>query len=191
MKKTIYFMVFSIIGLSLIGCSKPSTIFYDFDCHSSIKSSDLHTILDAKNNFSLDIPNYWKTELYIDEYASIFTTADTTKQLTKTYLIKASLIDAKLNLNKASIQTIKTNLESKKATTVASVKQGTFQNKPALLILSKNKQNKLEKTVLHLYISVSEKHYFEIEIHCYGHKNVEKRLCEGIKYINSLNIKEI
>lgn len=183
--------MFLIISFSLTNCSKPTTIFKGFDCQSTVNIKDLETVLDANNNFSLDIPKYWKTELYFDNSSSIFTTADTTKQLTKTYLIKASLISGKLDLNKETIQKIKESIEASNSESILSVKDGLFDNKQALLIQSKSNKETYKKSVLHLYMPISFKHYFEIEIHCYGTEKVEERFCEAIDHINSLKITEL
>jgi len=95
-------------------CQKENDIFNDFRCPSLANKGDFETVLDAKNNFSLDVPKHWKTELYLNENSSIFTTADTTKQYLNTYLIKATLIESKLNLNSQNIEKIKQSILSDK-----------------------------------------------------------------------------
>jgi hypothetical protein len=183
-------MVKKFVYLGLIiaftSCKNNKDIFKNFNCHSNANLSDTEIVLDAKNNFSLSIPKYWKTELYLDENSSMFTTADTTKQYQNTYLIKTTLIASKLTLNKFDIAKIKASILTDKNTKLISESQGTFKNWPALLLRSKSDKFKSGVSVLHLYAPISDKQYFEIEIHCFGPKNIDKRFCEAISIINSL-----
>jgi len=174
--------------LAFISCKNNKDIFKNFNCSNISNLSDTEIVLDAKNNFSLNIPKYWKTELYLDKNSSMFTTADTTKQYQNTYLIKATLIESKLTLNKFDIEKIKTSILTDKTTTLISEIQGDFKNWPALLLRSKSDKFKSVVSVLHLYTPISERQYFEIEIHCFGSKNIDKRFCEAINIINSLKI---
>lgn len=172
--------------IAFASCKNNKDIFKDFNCYNSFNLSDTEIVLDAKNNFSLRIPNYWKTELYLDKNSSMFTTADTTKQYQNTYLIKATLITSKLTLNKSEIEKIKTSILKDKTTRLISESQGNFKNWPALLLRSKSDKFKSGVSVLHLYAPISDRQYFEIEIHCFGSKNIDKRFCEAITIINSL-----
>jgi len=172
--------------IAFTSCKNNKDIFKNFNCNNSSNLRNTEIVLDAKNNFSLSIPNYWKTELYLDKNSSMFTTADTTKQYQNTYLIKATLIASKLTLNKVEIEKIKTSILTEKNTRLISESQGTFKNWPALLLRSKSDKFKSGVSVLHLYAPISERQYFEIEIHCFGSKNIDKRFCEAIAIINSL-----
>ncbi len=189
--KTENLLIFSLLLFAFISCQKNNDVFKDFKCEKSLKLKEIERVLDAKGNFSLDIPKYWKTELYLDENSSIFTTADTTKQYLNTYLIKVSSINAKLILSSAEIEKIKTAVLSDSHKTIGTITRGSFKAHPALLILTKSDKFKSGITVMHVYTPISEKLYFEIEIHCFGTKNVDKRLCEAINIINSLKIKEL
>jgi hypothetical protein len=187
--KTFFGLSFLLFGF--ISCQNSRDIFKDFTCKTPLKLKNIERVLDAKENFSLDIPKYWKTELYIDDNSSMFTTADTTKQYLNTYLIKATLINSKLILNTPEIEKIKAAILSDKHQTISAVVRGTFKSYPALLISAKSDKFKSGITSLHLYTPISEKFYFEIEIHCFGAKNIDKRLCEAIHIINSLKINEL
>ncbi len=172
--------------LAFTSCKNNKDIFKNFNCSNNPNLSNAEAVLDAKNNFSLSIPKNWKTELYLDKNSSMFTTADTTKQYQNTYLIKATLIESKLTLNKFEIEKIKTSILTDKTTTLIAESQGNFKNWPALLLRSKSNKFKSGSTVLHLYSPISDRQYFEIEIHCFGPKNIDKRFCEAITIINSL-----
>jgi len=174
--------------LALTSCKNNNDIFNNFNCSNSFNFNDTEIVLDAKNNFSLSIPKYWKTELYIDKNSSMFTTADTTKQYQNTYLIKATLIASKLTLNKSEIEKIMASILTDKTTRLISESQGNFKNWPALLLRSKSDKFKSGVSVLHLYTPISDRQYFEIEIHCFGSKNIDKRFCEAINVINSLKL---
>lgn len=177
-----------LILFSFISCSKNAGIFSNFDCP---QTSEISTkpILDAFFKFSLDIPTTWKTELYIDNDTSIFATADTTKQLTEAFLIKVSQIPGQLTLNQATTVTIKSEL-TKNQWQINSIQNGLFKEFNTLLIASQKQPSHLKTSALHLYFSVANEYYFEIEIQCFGDKNIDERFCQAIKIINSLNIKE-
>lgn len=181
-KKFIYLLLL----ISFASCVNNNNIFKDFNCKNSSNLNNFETILDAKNNFSLSIPKYWKTELYLDNNSSMLTTADTTKQYQNTYLIKATLIESKLTLNKMEIEKIKASILTDKTNTLISEIQENFKNHSALLLRTKSNKLKSVSTVLHLYSPISDRQYFEIEIHCFGSKNIESRFCEAITIINSL-----
>jgi len=174
--------------LAFTSCKNNKDVFNNFNCSNSSNLSNTEVVLDAKNNFSLSIPKYWKTELYLDKNSSMFTMADTTKQYQNTYLIKATLIASKLTLNKIEIEKIKASILTDKNTRLISESQGNFKNWSALLLRSKSDKFKSGVSVLHLYTPISDRQYFEIEIHCFGSKNIDKRFCEAINVINSLKL---
>ncbi|NCP20426.1 MAG: hypothetical protein COS42_09115 [Flavobacteriales bacterium CG03_land_8_20_14_0_80_35_15] len=181
---------FSFILMALMlcaGCSKNGEIFKDYNCKTSAVQTK--QIKDAYLKFSLEVPINWKTELYMDQSTSIFATADTTKQLSETFLIKTSLIPGLLRLNQATSDTIKSEL-TKNQWHINRIKKGLFKNAEALLITSQKQQSNIKIEGLHLYFSLENEHYFEIEIQCFGDKNSDERFCQAIKVINSLIINE-
>ena len=184
-------LVYFSLVLGLTNCDNNQDVFKEFNCKTPYKLNNIETVLDAKNNFSLEVPKHWKTVLYLDTNSSMFTTADTTKQYLNTYLIKASLVDAKLKLNKINIEKIKSAILSDKSVKIISQKRGSFKKYSAFLLKTKSDKFKFGETVLHLYTPISGAHYFEIEIHCFGTKNIKQRFCEAFKIINTLKISEM
>lgn len=181
---------FGIVLISLVtfaSCSKNDDIFKNYNCKT--ESIPTKQVLDAFLQFSLEIPKNWKTNLYIDQNTSIFATADTTKQLSETFLIKVSKIPAQLTLNQATTDTIKSEL-TKNQWHINSLQKGIFKKFNALLITSQKQPSNIKTSALHLYFSAENQHYFEIEIQCFGDKNTDERFCQAVKIINSLNIKE-
>ena len=76
------------VGASLLlcSCSQQSEVSKKFNCKPT-NFTNLEKIEDVKNLFSLEIPKKWKTNLYYDDLQSSIYTADTTKQLTETFLL--------------------------------------------------------------------------------------------------------
>ena len=90
----IIFAIFFIFS----SCKKQSQLSSIFEC-DTVNLKNLNEYSDFKQNFKITIPNNWKTELYYNEFQSEIFTADTTKQLSETYVLDASFNFGNLNFN--------------------------------------------------------------------------------------------
>ena len=72
--------------------------------------SNLETVEDVHKNFSVKLPDNWKTNLYFDNSQSSIYSADTTKQLIETYLVDITMISSKIDFDNPFILDYKNQL---------------------------------------------------------------------------------
>jgi len=174
-----------LIALTVYSCSNKNSLFKDYNCHT--KPIETKVIPDALQKFSLNVSNNWKTKLYIDNKTSIFATADTTKQLSKTFLIKVSLIPGILNFNKNLETFLKPKLENN-FWKINKIIKGLFIGSPALLFSSIRQYPIINTSALHIFVNAKNQSHFEIEIQCFGKKNKQERFCKAIAIIKTLKL---
>lgn len=178
------FEIFFIILITTISCTKKTELDKAFSCNNSTSFSETKTIKDIKNNFKINVPTNWKTQLYYDDFQSDVFSADTTKQLTETYILDTSWKLGELELNKE----FESKIISSTDMTVVNSKFEDIQEKPAFWYHLKGENKGYDYHVLHIFIKTTVDSYLEIKTSVYGNKNVEKRLCESIQLINTLEI---
>jgi len=184
MKRSKIGILFLLI-IAIYSCSNKNSIFKNYDCQ--ITPIESKKIVDALNKFTLNIPNNWKTELYIDKGSSIFVTADTTKQLSKAFIIKVSSISGALNFDKnlgstLKVKLVESNWKNDKITA------GFFESHHALLLKSTKQNSNIKTNALHLFFNAKNDSHFEIEIQCFGDKNIQNRFCKAIFVIKTLKL---
>jgi len=176
--------LFTILILTIISCSKQSELREAFNCNVDPAENTV-AVYDFNKNFKLNIPNNWKTELYYDKYQSEIFTADTTKQLTSTFILDASFNLGALNFDEDfqkktdSILTAK-NLQKLKFGNVS------FQSKPAFWYLAKGEKNNFNYHQLNLTVQLSENTYFNAYSEIYGEDHIEIRICEAIAILETI-----
>lgn len=176
------FVIIFIFLTFLISCQKKSALDKSFNCNSSIASLKTKVIKDVKKNFRLHIPTNWKTKLYYDEFQSDIFSADTTKQLTQTYILDASWKMGNLEFNSEFEQKIKENTQFE----ILNSKYEKFKGKNAYWYLSKGKNKGFDYQILKIFIKTGVDSYLEIYTEVYGDKNIKDRLCESIALINTI-----
>jgi len=176
---------FGIVLLILItttSCAKKTALETTFDCSNSVSFSDTKKVKDVKKNFTISVPTNWKTQLYYDEFQSDIFTADTTKQLSETYILDTSWKLGELKLDAE----FESKLLSSTDLAVVGSKFEDIQEKPAFWYVLKGENKGFDYQVLQIYIKTSVDTYLEIKTEVYGTENVEKRLCESIQIIKSI-----
>lgn len=176
------FGIFFLFLISITSCSKKTVLETTFDCNNSSSITNTKRIKDVKKNFKISIPTSWKTQLYYDEFQSDIFTADTTKELTKTYILDSSWKMGELKLNKEFEATVKEKTELE----IVKSKFENIQNKPAFWYLAKGKQKGFDYQLLKIYIKTNVDSYLEISTEVYGNKDVNKRICESINLIKTI-----
>ena len=178
---------FGIVLLILItatSCKEKTVLEANFNCSSSVSFSDTKTVKDVKKNFKINVPKNWKTQLYYDEFQSDIFTADTTKQLSETYILDTSWKLGELKLDTE----FETKILSNSDLSIVNSKFENIQNIPAFWYVKKGEKKGFDYQVLHLFLKTSVDTYLEVKTEVYGDKNVEKRLCESIQLIKTLEI---
>ena len=181
MKKYWIILIASVV---VISCSKQTALEKTFNCKATNLES-LKPMLDFNKNFSINIPTDWKTNLYYNEFQSEIFTADTTKQLTDTYILNTSFNYGTLQLNHefyAKTDSIFNSLNLKK------VNSGNiqFQDKPSYWQIVKGEKNGFPYQQFSLYVVLSKNTYFNAVTEVYGETAINDRICESIAIINQI-----
>ncbi|MDD3721543.1 MAG: hypothetical protein PHW92_03510 [Lutibacter sp.] len=181
MKNIIFFsLIFSLIS----GCSKQSEIAKKMNCSPTIYKNTKQ-IADFNKNFTLDIPSSWKTELYFDNYQSEIFTADTLKQLSETFILVASFNLGDLNFDSDFHHRKDSVLNASKLKLIDSG-NASFQSKPSYWYISKGTKNNFEYHRFTMMSKLSENTYFSAYAEIYGSENIDKRICESISLLESI-----
>jgi len=165
-------------------CSNKSELSKSFNCETSEIKNDKE-YLDFKNNFKLKLPSTWKTNKYYSEFQSEIFSADTTKQLSESFIFDASYNFGNLKLDADYVKKTDSVL---RMNNLEKIKSGQilFQNKPALWYVVKGKKNGFPYHQFNLMVENTETTYFSVYSEIYGDKNIEERICESISIIDKI-----
>jgi len=179
---------YGLILLLILACANQSDIAKKMNC-SPTTYKNAKEITDFNKNFTLNIPSNWKTELYFDNYQSEIFTADTLKQLSETYILAASYnlgtldFDSDFHHRKDSVLTAN-NLK------ITASGNESFQSKPSFWYISKGIKNNFDYHRFTVLTKLSENTYFSAYSEIYGNANVDKRICESISLLESIQFLE-
>lgn len=193
MKMNFYYKIKNIafcglIFLLILGCSKQSEIGKKMNC-SPTTYKNTKQITDFNKNFTLNIPSNWKTELYFDNYQSEIITADTIKQLSDTFILSASFDMGALNFDSDFHRRKDSVLKVNNLKIIDSGSQ-TFQSKPSFWYVTKGTKNNFEYHRFTVLTKISENTYFSAYSEIYGNSNIDKRICESISLLESIQFLE-
>lgn len=179
-----YILIFLLIS----ACSKQSEIGKKMNC-SPTSYKNTKQITDFNKNFTLDIPNTWKTELYFDNYQSEIFTADTIKQLSETYILAASFNFGTLNFD-SDFHHRKDSVLNANSLKIIDSGNESFQKKPSFWYISKGTKNNFDYHRFTVLMKISENTYFSAYSEIYGNANIDKRICESISLLESIQFLE-
>lgn len=179
---------YGVIILLLSGCSKQSEIGKKMNCGPTIYENTKQ-ITDFNKNFTLNIPSNWKTELYFDNYQSEIFTADTIKELSKSFILAASFNLGALNFDGDFHQRKDSVLSANNLKIIDSGNQS-FQSKPSFWYVSKGTKNNFGYHRFTVMTKLSENTYFSAYAEIYGNTNIDKRICESISLLESIQFLE-
>jgi hypothetical protein len=185
MKITRYFLASAVILFTIFSCKNTSNLSTTFNCKTS-NFSNLEKIADIKKQFRLNIPKNWNTRLYYDDIQTQIYTADTTKQLSQTYILDVAFNSGELILDNAFKNKILSNLKQNEQLENLKFQFDTFHKKPSIWFLSKGKKSNLSYHFFQLFILNSPTDYYEITTKIYGDEFVEDRLCESISLMDEI-----
>jgi len=180
MRKILLFLII----ISFISCSEKSELSNTFNCEST-NNALKKTITDFNKNFEIDIPTHWKTELYYSQSSSEIYSADTTKQLTETYILDVSQNLGELNLDDAFFKKNDSILAKKNLLKINS-KNITFREKEAYYYITQEIKQNFIVNRLNLLIKTSTNQYISAYCEVYGKDQIEERLCDGISVLNTI-----
>ncbi|MFB9271466.1 MULTISPECIES: hypothetical protein [Flavobacteriaceae] len=181
MKKNI---VFIIVLFLVFSCKKQSELSETFNCNiSKINNSEIFS--DFKKNFKIRIPTNWKTKLYYDDFQSEIFTADTTKQLSETYILDAAFNYGSLEFNKDFYKKTDSILA---VSNLQKVKDGTiqFKSKSAYWYLVTGTKKGFNYNQFNLMVKLSKETYFTAYSEIYGTDKIDERICESILILENI-----
>lgn len=182
MRRFIYFFIFSAL---LAGCRPSSTLKKDFSCPRSSALTNTETVLDFKENFSVELPRSWKTSLYYDDYKSEIFSADTTQVFQNAYVLEFGLFNGTVQINPDFQKKVHEKTLEKQLVLVKD-KFADFHKHKGYYHLGKGFDKGTQITVFQYYIQVSNTQYLLAKSEIYGTEQVDERLCESIELINSI-----
>lgn len=179
---------YGLIFLFIFGCSNQSEIGKKMNC-SATTYKNTKEITDFNKNFTLNIPSNWKTELYFDNYQSEIFTADILKQLSETYILAVSHNLGTLNFDSDFHRRKDSVLRVNNLKMIDSGDQ-TFQSKPSFWYVAKGTKNNFAYQRFTVMTKLSENTYFSAYAEIYGNTNIDKRICESISLLESVQFLE-
>ncbi len=185
MKLKLGFLVSFLIFV--IGCNTkkeyPETLLNKtFHCKADLNFNNLKSTKDIKNNFTIQLPENWKTNTYFDDKQSDIYTADTTKTLNSTYILNVSHYQEAIKLDQELVE--KSNSYPNLELIFSEFEK--FKGKPSYWHFSKGYKESIDYQMLNLYVKLDDNAYVVITLEIYGNENVQVRTCEAIQLINTI-----
>ncbi|MCK0131177.1 hypothetical protein MWU59_06625 [Flavobacteriaceae bacterium F08102] len=179
------FLLLLLIIVTLVSCEK-NELREEFNCNTyGFANLKKHT--DFLKHFKIQLPSDWKTNFYYDEYSSAIYSADTTKELTETFILNASWKQGELYLTDDFVKRIDTlNSQDSLKTTRSTFTK--IKNKLSYLNLSEGKSNGYPFQHLQIYIKLGVDDYLMLSSQIYGVENVQERLCKSIDLFNRIEL---
>lgn len=170
--------------LLFISCKKQSQLSEKFNC-SNFKIENSIEVLDFNKNFKMTIPSNWKSNLYFSEFESEIFTADTLKQLTKSFILGTSFNLGSLDLDSNFHEKVDSTI-SKNNLQIINSGSESFQSKPTYWYVTKGVKNGFTHHQFNLIAKLSENSYFKGYSEVYGDTNIEDRICESISILEKI-----
>ena len=186
MKRIIILMM---IAVGLISCGK-NDVLKEFDCKSKSNIGSIKESRDILKKFKIDLPVSWKKQLYYDQYKSQIYAADTTKQLTETYILDIAWHQGELYFDDSFEQKINDTLRINEKLVPVKSGFGKFHKKDMYWNLSTGLYNNYPYNYLQVYIKFEIDEYFLLTTKVYGDQNVDERLCESLMVTDKIKFIE-
>jgi len=180
-----HFLLLFLITFTLISCEK-NDVADAFDCNSSIHFSETKEMNDVLKKFKIDIPIDWNSKLYYDEYKSVLYSADTTKNLSETYIVEITWHQGELELNEDLDQKVQEAIDTKEELQTLRSGFGKFKKFPAYYNLANGKSMDFEYFYLQVYLQTKPDEYFTLTTKIYGNEFVDERICASIAVFNEI-----
>ena len=183
-----FFIIF-IIFSTLISCQKDN-LAEAFDCKGTTNFSKTKEFTDVLKHFKINIPSNWNTELYYDELQSELYSADTSKQLSKTYIIDITWHQGELIFNDDFEQKMIQNLKSKEQLKVVKSGRTKFKKLPSYYNLSQGKSLNHEYHFFQIFVKSKVDEYYTLTAKIYGSEFVNERICASTSLFKNITFLE-
>ncbi len=185
--KYIFSLIILIITLS--GCQKDS-IKKSFDCNTTTNYANTEEVQGILNHFKIEIPSNWKSELYFDKTQSRFYSADTTRELTETYIIDVTWHQGEIQFNNDFDVLVMNDLKQNQQLIPIKSGFGDFRDIPAYYNLSKGMHSDFEYHFFQIFLKTSVDEYFTLTTKVYGTEFVDERICASISLFENITFLE-
>ncbi len=173
-----------LIGFAFLSCSKQPYLSENFNCSINLYPNTT-TVSDFNKNFILKVPTNWKTNLYYTNFQSEIFIADTTKQLTESFIFVASFHLGNLNFDTPFYKKTDSLLHKNNLLLIDSGKQS-FQKKPTYWYVVKGIKKGFTFHQFNLLVKLSENTYFSAYSEIYGNTKIKERICKSLSIINKI-----
>ncbi|MCK5638817.1 MAG: hypothetical protein KAH67_08900 [Flavobacteriaceae bacterium] len=178
---------FLIIVIVLItSCKKDDGIKNAFDCNTPSQFTNAKEYKDVLSKFKLKIPKYWKTNLYFDEFRSEIYSADTTKQLSETYIIDVTWHRGELRFDEEFEEKINENITKKGNLITLNSGYGRFKRHKSYFNLSVGENTDITYHYLQIFMKYNTDEYYTFTTKIYGEDFVSERICTSIQVFENI-----
>jgi len=181
-----YFLVFFILITTLISCNEKQTVSSAFDCTTTTRLTKTKAYKDVLSHFKIDMPKSWKTKLYYSEFQSEVYSADTTKQLTETYIADITWHQGELNFDEEFEQKINEIIFEKEKLEIVQFGYADFLKHKSYYNLSVGKNTDITYHYLQIYMQYKNDVYYTFTTKIYGDDFVSERICASISLFKSI-----
>jgi len=183
--KFIFYLFLTISILS--SCDKKVTIENAFECNAPSHYTSTKQYKDVLKHFKINIPKKWKTSLYYDEFRSEIYSADTTKQLSETYIADITWHQGELVFNEDFEQNITQIAVKKDKLDIIQSGYGEFIKHKSYYMLSVGKNSDISYHYLQIYLQYNVDEYYTFTSKIYGDEFVNERICASISLFKTID----
>lgn len=156
----------------------------EFECDTPAHYTQKKTYKDVLSHFEIEVPKSWKSELYYDEYQSAIYTADTTKELSDSFILDITWHQGELVLDKDF--EVRVAQKASRSLRLIPVKSGfgEYLGHPAYYHIATGKQGDLNWHFLEIYVQHKVDEYYTFTSKIYGNEFVNERICASFSVFN-------
>ena len=182
-----YLFALLIMIITLSGCQNKS-IKDSFECNTKTNFANTEEIKAMLGHFKIQLPSDWKSELYYDEFQSRVYSADTTKQLTETYVIDVTWHQGEIQFNNDFETLVLNDLKINQQLSPLKSGFGSFMDYPGYFNLSIGNQSGFDHHFFQIFIKTAPDEYYTFTTKVYGSEFVEERICASISIFENISI---
>ncbi len=171
----------------LLGGCKNSKFEREFNCDTPMSFSNTKTYKDVLGHFEIDIPKNWKTSLYYDEYQSKLYTADTTRNLSESYIIDVTWHQGELIIDDDLERLVSEQVGREFNLIPVKAGEGEFLDYPAYYHISTGQKNNMNWHYLQIYLKYEPDEYYTLTSKIYGDELVTERICASFAVFKELD----
>ena len=179
------FFALLILLISMSSCQK-DTINESFDCNTTTNFANTEEVQGILKHFKITIPSDWKSELYFDETQSRFYSADTTKQLSETYIVDVTWHQGELKFGKDFETLVVDDLKLNQQLTPIKSGFGEFKDFKGYYNLSKGFQSGFDYHFFQIFLITATDEYFTLTTKVYGTEFVNERICSSVSLFEKI-----